>query len=137
MKNTLKKTVIWCLYLLLLSACAPVYSPYIYDQTAELKTQSLSIMNKAMEPYQKHQVKIDMLKNDLESIRQQEQMRKFNDVKVKQWNLLLDPDGYLLCGSFSKWKRDTIMSEDFITFQRKLVGEAFDLILETEKLRKK
>lgn len=123
--------------LLFFISCAPVYSPYIYDQTAELKTQSLALMSKATEPYSKYETKVDLLKADLESIFQQEQMRKHNDVKVKQWNLLLAPEGYLLNGSFERWQKDTVMSETFINLQRKLVGEAFDLILETEKQRLK
>ncbi|MDD4920896.1 MAG: hypothetical protein PHS30_00300 [Bacteroidales bacterium] len=118
-------------------SCAPVYSPYIYDQTSELKTQSLTIINKASESYSKQESKIEMLKGELESILQQEKMRKHNAVKVKQWNLLLAPDGYLLYGSFNKWQRDTTMSAEFVGLQRKLIGEAFDLIQETEKMRLK
>lgn len=126
---------VFCLFFLI--SCAPVYSPYIYDQTAELKMQSLAIMNKANEPYSRYESRIDLLKVDLESLFQQEKMRRHNAVKIKQWDLLLAPDGYLLNGSFSKWQRDTVMSEEFISLQRKLVGEAFDLMQETEKQRYK
>jgi len=121
----------------LLVSCAPVYSPYIYDQTADLKTRSLTIMNKATDLYSKHEKAVDQLKSDLEFILQQEKMRKYNQVKVKQWNLLLAPDGYLLNGTFGKWQRDTTMSEAFVDLQRKLISEAFDLIQETEKQRLK
>jgi len=121
--------------LLFLMSCSPVYSPYIFDQTAELKSQSLIILSKANEPYSKYETKIDLLQNDLASIVQQEKMRKHNKTKVKQWTILLAPDGYLLSGTMEKWKKDTIMSETFIDLQRKLVGEAFDLIQETEKQR--
>ena len=123
--------------LLFLMSCSPVYSPYIYDQTAELKSQSLILMSKAVEPYAKNQSKVDLLKADLESIFLQEKMRKRNSIKVKQWNLLLAPDGFLLYGTFEKWRKDTLMSEEFINLQRKLIGEAFDLIQETEKQRLK
>jgi len=123
--------------LFLLVSCAPVYSPYIYDQTADLKTRSLTIMNKATAPYSKHEKAVDQLKSDLEFVLQQEKMRKHNQVKVKQWNLLLAPDGYLLNGTFGKWQRDTTMSENFVGLQCKLIGEAFDLIQETEKQRLK
>ena len=50
---------------------------------------------------------------------------------------MLAPDGFLLNGSLEKWKNDTVMSETFIDLQRKLIGEAFDLIQETEKQRLK
>ncbi|MDD3907287.1 MAG: hypothetical protein PHF34_03640 [Bacteroidales bacterium] len=123
--------------LFLLVSCAPVYSPYIYDQTADLKTRSLTIMNKATDSYSKHEKAVDQLKSDLESVLQQEKMRKHNQVKVKQWNLLLTTDGYLLNGTFAKWQRDTTMSENFVGLQCKLIGEAFDLIQETEKQRLK
>jgi hypothetical protein len=94
-------------------------------------------MNKATAPYSKHEKAVDQLKSDLESVLQQEKMRKYNQVKVKQWNLLLAPDGYLLNGTFGKWQRDTTMSENFVGLQCKLIGEAFDLIQETEKQRLK
>ncbi|MEA4839943.1 MAG: hypothetical protein VB110_02930 [Bacteroidales bacterium] len=128
---------VFAVALFLLVSCAPVYSPYIYDQTADLKTRSLTIMNKATAPYSKHEKAVDQLKSDLESVLQQEKMRKHNQVKVKQWNLLLAPDGYLLNGTFGKWQRDTTMSENFVGLQCKLIGEAFDLIQETEKQRLK
>jgi len=131
------RNVTYCLLLLLLVACNPVYSPYIYDQTADLKTQVLTLLSKGTEPYAKYQPKVELLKNDLESIRQQEQMRKRNDLKIKQWNVVLDSTGYLLYGTLAKWQRDTIMTETFINLQRKLVGEAFDLLQETEKARLK
>lgn len=118
-----------------LIACSPTYSPYLYDQTADLKTQSLSVLSKANEPYLKYETRIDLLRGDLESVFQQEKMRKYNKVKIKQWDLLLAPDGYLLYGSLEKWEKDTVMSEEFINLQRKLIGEAFDLIQETEKQR--
>ena len=123
--------------LMFLMSCSPVYSPYIFDQTAELKSQALTILSKADEPYTKYETKIDLLQNDLASIVQQEKMRKHNKTKVKQWAIMLAPDGFLLNGSLEKWKNDTVMSETFIDLQRKLIGEAFDLIQETEKQRLK
>lgn len=136
MKNKIRiQSVIFCL--LFLVSCAPVYSPYIFDQTAELKKQTLSIMDKATEPYSKYETKVDVLKSDLVSLFQQEKMRKRNGVKVKQWNLLLDPQGNLLNGSLEKWRKDTVMSETFIVLQRNLVEEAFNLIQEVEKQRLK
>lgn len=121
--------------LLVLFSCAPVYSPYIYDKTAELKTQSLSILSKANEPFSKLEPKVLLLKADLESVYQQEKMRKHNKVKIQQWDLLLNTKGFLLYGSLEKWQKDTVMNERFVELQRKLVGEAFDLMLETEKNR--
>jgi len=121
--------------LLILMSCSPVYSPYIFDQTADLKSQSLIILSKANEPYSKYETKIDLLQNDMASIVQQEKMRKHNKTKVKQWTLLMAPKGFLLNGTLEKWKKDTIMSETFIDLQRKLVGEAFDLLQESEKQR--
>jgi len=119
----------------LLMSCSPTYSPYLYDQTAELKAQSLSVLSNANEPYSKYETRVDLLVGDLESVFQQEKMRKYNKVKIKQWDLLLAPDGYLLNGCLEKWEKDTVMSEEFINLQRKLIGEAFDLIQETEKQR--
>ena len=125
----------FCLFLL--TACAPTYSPYLYDKTSEMKTQSLSLMDKAMEPYSKYDTKISLLKSDLESLSRQEQLRKNNQPKIKQWNLLLDPEGHLLYGFLKKWQQDTILNEPFIDLEHKLVGESFELIQETEKLRLK
>jgi len=134
-RKTLVSGFVFCL--LFLVSCAPVYSPYIFDQTAELKKQTLSILDKATEPYSKYETKVDVLKSDLASMVQQERMRKRNKLKVKQWDLLLDPQGNLLNGSLEKWRKDTVMSETFIVLQRNLVEEAFNLIQEVEKQRLK
>jgi len=123
--------------MILLTACSPVYSPYIFDRTAELKTQSINLLDKASEPYDKQSAKIRLLQDELESIRLQEEMRKHNKLKVKEWHAMLDSTGYLLNGTFAKWQRDTVLTETFLKLQRKLVGEAFDLMQETEKQRLK
>jgi hypothetical protein len=137
MKITTLPQMVFCLLCCLMAACTPVYSPYVYDQTAELKTQSMSLLDKANEPYDKQLKKIQQLQDELESIRMQETMRKRNSLKVKQWNAMLDTTGYLLNGTLTKWQRDTVLTETFLSLQRKLVGEAFELMQETEKQRLK
>lgn len=137
MKSTSKNLFILLVCLLVLTSCAPTYSPYLYDQTSELKTQSLLLMDKATEPFSKYETKINLLKSDLESVSRQEQLRKSNQAKIKQWNLLLNPQGHLLYGFLHKWQQDTILSETFVNLERKLVGESFELLRETEKMRLK
>lgn len=137
MKSTSKNLFILIVCLLVLTSCAPTYSPYLYDQTSELKTQSLLLMDKATEPFSKYETKINLLKSDLESVSRQEQLRKSNQAKIKQWNLLLNPQGHLLYGFLHKWQQDTILSETFVNLERKLVGESFELLRETEKMRLK
>lgn len=119
----------------LLTACAPLYSPYVYDQTASLKTEALALMRKADEPYTRHAVKAERLMNDLLSLEQQEVLRKRNNDKVKQWQLLINDRGHLLGGFMSRWQSDTTLNATFINLESRLVGEAFDLIQATEKQR--
>lgn len=141
MKHTTKtQYTVWTMFLLLLLftlmlliSCSPHYSPYAHDRTAELKTKSLSLMNKADEPFSKHAEKVYGLKFDLQALNEHEQLRKRNGLKQKQWKLLLDPNGHLLYGFFAKWEQDTILHEPFIGLERKLVGEAFDYMLDLEK----
>lgn len=133
MKHTPALTL-FCL-LLLCAACAPTYSPYVYDQTASLKTEALALMRKAGEPYAKHAVKAERLMDDLLSVMQQEALRKRNNDKVKQWQLLIDGNGHLLGGFLHRWQTDTTLNATFINLEVKLVGEAFDLIQATEKQR--
>jgi hypothetical protein len=120
----------------ILTACAPVYSPYVYDQTANLKTEALTLMRKAGERYEKYAVKVETLMNDLLSLEQQEVLRKRNSDKVKQWQLLINDRGHLLGGFMHRWQADTTLSATFISLESRLVGEAFDLIQATEKQRK-
>jgi len=118
---------------LVMTCCSPVYSPYVYDRTAEIKTETLSIIGKAKEPYDKHKSKVDELQSDIASLQMQEKLRKRNKIKQKQWEMQTDTAGYLLYGVLSKWKKDTVLNETFISLQKKLIGEAFDLMQETEK----
>lgn len=121
----------------LFTACTATYSPYLYERTSELKTNSLSIMDKAGEPYSKYESKIAALKSEFESVDRQEKLRKRNNTKIKQWDLMLDPQGHLLYGYFNKWQNDTILSETFIRLEKGLIEESFETIQATEKDRLK
>lgn len=127
-----------CLFLVsvfVFVACAPTYSPYIYDQTGEMKKQAIALMDKAESPYSKYSEKVELLMSDIESLSTQDKLRKNNKIKIKQWELLKDPEGHLLYGFFNKWQKDTTLNETFIDLERKLVSESFDLMRETEKQR--
>ncbi len=120
----------------LLSGCAPRYSPYVYDETARLKKQSLALVDKAVEPYAKQEAKVEALKLDLSALVQQEQARKRNAAKVKQWQLLLNEQGHLLGGFLVKWQKDTVLNEVFVRLAESQIEQAFEVIQATEKDRR-
>jgi formyltetrahydrofolate hydrolase len=108
----------------------------VYDETARLKKQSLALVDKAVEPYAKQEAKVEALKLDLSALVQQEQARKRNAAKVKQWQLLLNEQGHLLGGFLVKWQKDTVLNEVFVRLAESQIEQAFEVIQATEKDRR-
>lgn len=119
--------------LVIAAACSPKYSAYVYDRTADIKKQAIALCGKSEEPYDKYAEKVAALKIEAEALYKQEQLRKHNKTKQKQWALMLDPEGHLLYGYLEKWHQDTVLNDTFIDLSKRVLTESFELLQETEK----
>lgn len=114
------------------------YSHYAYQRTVSLKVEALALMNKATEPYARHEQEIEKLETKIEMAYEYSRGRPKNELSTKQWQILKDPEGNLLGGFMKRWEEKTTLSRGFIKEARGLVADAFDTIsgLESGKIRK-
>lgn len=125
--------------ILLLAAfvsCNPMislYSERAYNQATALKVETLTLMNKATEPYPDHREKIESLIVNLKKAYEYARGRENNEISARQWEILVDPDKNLAAGFFRRWEEKGTLSRVFIEeAQNGLISPAFDLIIGLE-----
>jgi hypothetical protein len=122
-------------------SCNPVislYSERAYNQATSLKVETLTLMNKATEPYQDHEKKIESLMLNLKKAYEYAKGRTNNELSARQWEIMVDPDKNLAAGFFRRWEEEGTLSKVFIEeAQKGLISQAFDMIigLEAGKIR--
>ncbi len=120
--------------MLLLSACATTafYDQAAYQQAVNLKVEALALMDKATEAYAAHQANIEEILLRIEKAYEYDRGRKMNQISVQMWENLKNPDKNLLGGFLKRWKEKNLLRRAFIDEAKKLVGEAFDQIIQLE-----
>jgi hypothetical protein len=113
------------------------FDQYAYDQTASIKVDALKLMDLATNDYPAYQTNDQEFQAKLKKIYDYEKTRSKNDVSIKLWDKLIDPNGHLLGGFLSRWKAEQKLNGTFITEEKKLVDKAFDQIIELESKKAK
>lgn len=125
--------------LIALSGCAAIsqFSPAAYEQATSLKVESLVLMDKAAEPFERHRSEVEALLIRIEKAYEYAKGRPKNEISGRQWALLKDPDRNLLGGFMKRWQERVTLSEPFIEEAKGIVSDAFDTIigLESGKIR--
>lgn len=125
----------------LAAACATRvhYDPASFKQATDLKTESLTLISKAGDVPTAHTAEIDSLRTQVTAAYQYERAKgDANQITIKQWELLQDPNGHLVGGFLTKWQTEGVgQSPAFIQGTSKNVSEAFDLIIAQENSKAK
>jgi len=135
------------LYLIIMSAtfacfgfysCGPViahYDPIALQNAVSLKEKSLSLIAKAADPYQQHLDEIQALNTQLSQAYQYASNSAQNQLAAKEWDIIINPDGYLLGGFLTLWQQYQHLSPHFIEQAKDSISQAFDqlIILESGK----
>ena len=137
--------VLLILPMLFLVGCALMthYDPTSYKTATDLKAESLFLMDKATEaPDAAQLAKIEDLRVKLAKAYEYEKGKEGpNQITVKQWGLLNDPNKDLLGGFLKKWeeKKGSAkgFSKGFVDEKKDQIGEAFDQIIELESAKVK
>lgn len=113
------------------------FDQYAYAQTTSAKVDGLNIMDQAAEDFNTHQASVQAYQTQLQKIYEYEKNRPKNEITIKLWDLLLDPNGHLLGGFIVRWEKEKKLSATFIAEEKKLVDKAFDQIagLESKKIK--
>jgi hypothetical protein len=119
--------------------CATVssFDQYAYTQTTSLKVDALNTMELATTDFASNEKAVQELQTNLQKVYEYEKNRPKNEITLKMWDVILNPDGHLLGGFIKRWKNEKKLNAVFIQEEKKMVGEAFDQIagLESHKIK--
>ncbi|ADQ79028.1 conserved hypothetical protein, secreted [Paludibacter propionicigenes WB4] len=122
-----------------LAACATIssFDQYAYVQTTSLKVDALNTMQLATTDYTANEKTVQELQTKLQKAYEYEKNRPKNEITLKLWTILLNPEGHLLGGFIHRWEKDKKLNAIFIQEEKKIVGDAFDQIagLESQKIK--
>ncbi len=119
----------------LLTACTPTISQFnetAYQQAVQLKVKSMSLIDKANEPYSVHEEEAVQLKQNLLTAYEYAKGRPKNEVSTRQWEIMVDAERNLMGGFLVRWKEQETLSPAFIGEYSKVIADAFDTIIGLE-----
>ena len=133
------KTIAFLFGLVALVGCATIsnFDQQAYIYTTSVKVDALNVMDLATTDYTAHSKEVKELQTQLQKIYEYEKNRPKNEITLKQWDILLDPEGHLLGGFIKRWEAQKTLSKTFVIEAKKLVDKAFDQIagLESKKIK--
>jgi hypothetical protein len=121
---------------LLLGACALLsdYDPTSYRNATDLKAESLSLLERATEPYAEHAADADRLRLHLRQAYEYEKGKgPSNAETAEQWRVLGDERGRLVGGALKQWKSAGQLGEVFLQELCALIERSFDEIITLEQ----
>ncbi|MBD3334090.1 MAG: hypothetical protein GF355_01075 [Candidatus Eisenbacteria bacterium] len=114
-----------------LPACTPkvpLYNERAYHYAIALKVESMALMGRAAEPFERYEERATKLELRLQEAYEYARGRPHNEIAAMQWEILIDPEGHLIGGFLRKWETDTTLSKRFLQEMKLQVAEAFDTI---------
>jgi hypothetical protein len=132
----LKTTQRLSLFLLLfILNCAPriaLYNETAYQNAVNLKVESLSLMENAIDSIGSHTIEISDLEMKINKAYQYVMWLPRNELTVKQWEILMKPDGGLLGEFLKRWKEETVLNRGYIDESKIQVDQAYNEIIKLE-----
>ena len=121
-------------FILFLQSCAPTasFSEPAYRQAVQLKVDALELMDKATDGYSNHKSEVDSFKHKLNFAYEYAKGRRNNEITVKQWEIMINPDRNLIGGFLRIWKEDLLLSPVFVKEAKDVIEDAFDTIIGLE-----
>jgi len=119
------------------SSMQAAFSEQAYQQAVNLKVESLNMMNEATQLYELHEEKVQVLKIELQKAYEYAKSRPNNSESMRQWEIMIDPDGSLLGGFISMWKERGQISSTMVEQSKGNIEEGFDIIMELESGKRK
>jgi len=123
----------------LLAGCVPLigpYSPTAYQNATSLKATTLALMEKAKQPYVRHQKEVESLLVEIDKAYEFVNGIPSNSISAKQWYILKKPDGDLLGKFFRRWKEKGTLKQTYIDEFKDQIAAAFDEIICLEANKK-
>lgn len=119
----------------LLPACTPSIAPFsarAYEMAVDIKVDAIRVMERAEEPFDRHRSRVESLQVRMQKAAEYAKGRPRNEHSSKQWELMNDPEGFLLGGFLARWQSEDSLSYGFIVEAGSLIEEGFDAIIGLE-----
>jgi hypothetical protein len=142
-KEDARRAIRLAIYLLVLAVgiagCAS-QDRRILATTGDLKTGTLALMDKAIEPYSAHAEEIDAQNAQLKRLYDQERTRPGNGPTTRMWATFLQVDPKLPGSGIyprflDQWKKKNVLTSAYIEDKKQTVGDAFDKIISLESAK--
>jgi hypothetical protein len=108
---------------------APPPNPAAQVNAASLKTQTLSLLDVAADPYANHAAEVDALTARIDAAASAAAADPLNTFSARQWAVLRDPGRALYGGAIALWRSQGALSPAFRDQKKIQIGRAFDYIL--------
>ena len=126
-------------FLVALIGCVSIsrFDQYSYAQTTAIKVDALELMDLAVNDYSSYETADHDFQTKLKKIYEYEKNKPKNDITIRLWDKLIDPNGHLLGGFLNRWKTEKKLNGAFVAEEKKLVDKAYDQItgLESKKIK--
>lgn len=97
-----------------------------------LKVESLALVEQAVEPYDSHKETVEILFVNIHKAQEYARGRPKNEISVRQWDVLMDPDKGLLGDVLERWKNEGQLSEIYLREKMPYIATAYDQIIGLE-----
>lgn len=114
-----------------------VFSEQAYQQAVNLKVESLNMMDNATQLYDHHEEEVQALMIELQKAYEYAKSRPKNTESTQQWEIMIDPDGFLFGGFIRMWEERGQVSSTMVEQSKGNIEEGFNIILELESGKRK
>ena len=131
--NTPKSLVLLLPLLLVACSSIPDYDQVAYDRATELKADAVRLVESANTEFSASAEEVEALRRRMEHAYEYEKGKGSTNVfTIKQYEIMMDPEGGLLYGFLERWESAGKVSSFFAGEAAKLVGQGFDEIIRME-----
>jgi hypothetical protein len=120
------------------SSCVIIakYDPIALEKATSLKTLSLQLMDKAVEPYTGHETEVNKLMGKVKEAFEYAANIPRNKNSEKQWQIMWDDGRNLLGGYMKRWKEEGRLGSAFVAEAKRQISQAFGEIIDLENGKK-
>ena len=117
-----------------LAGCSSIakFDQQAYNNAVNAKVSALTLMDKAITPYQQNQTEIAALRYALNQGYEYAKGIPQNEITTQQWVIIKNPEGHLLGSFLERWQAKQTLKPAFIENVKSLVSAGFDTIIGLE-----
>ena len=131
------KKLLYLLPMVMFLGCPPCFNEQAYQSDVSLKAEALSLMDKAVSPYDSCAQEIAVVKADFEKLRAYDNGLAHNSETVGQIDAMMDPQQNSFYGFLSRWQAEGHLSQGFVQSAKAEIARHFDDIISFEQGKKR